>query len=128
MRINGTVKFFNGAKGFGFISPADGSKDVFVHATALERAGTVTLGQAPPADLLFTMYLGVAPLNPCLLRGRWRAGLGLGPPAWGRAGRRSAVRRQRPCAGPVMLLASQAITRTVVLTACQAVWAGRSIG
>ena len=37
--INGTVKFFNNAKGFGFIQPDDGSKDVFVHATALERAG-----------------------------------------------------------------------------------------
>jgi len=39
MRITGTVKFFNGAKGFTFISPEDGSKDVFVHASALERAG-----------------------------------------------------------------------------------------
>lgn len=36
---NGTVKFYNGQKGFGFIQPEDGSKDVFVHATALERAG-----------------------------------------------------------------------------------------
>ena len=35
----GTVKFYNGEKGFGFIQPNDGSKDVFVHATALERAG-----------------------------------------------------------------------------------------
>ena len=35
----GTVKWFNGTKGFGFIQPEDGSKDVFVHATALERAG-----------------------------------------------------------------------------------------
>ena len=35
----GTVKFYNEQKGFGFIEPEDGSKDVFVHATALERAG-----------------------------------------------------------------------------------------
>jgi cold shock protein len=37
--ISGTVKFYNDQKGFGFIQPSDGSKDVFVHATALERAG-----------------------------------------------------------------------------------------
>lgn len=36
---NGTVKFYNGQKGFGFIQPEDESKDVFVHATALESAG-----------------------------------------------------------------------------------------
>ena len=36
---SGTVKFYNGQKGYGFIAPDDGSKDVFVHATALERAG-----------------------------------------------------------------------------------------
>jgi CspA family cold shock protein len=35
----GTVKFYNEQKGFGFLEPEDGGKDVFVHATALERAG-----------------------------------------------------------------------------------------
>ena len=39
----GTVKFFNTQKGFGFIAPADGSKDVFVHISAVERAGMRTL-------------------------------------------------------------------------------------
>ncbi len=38
-RITGTVKFFNTAKGFGFIQPENGGKDVFIHVTALERAG-----------------------------------------------------------------------------------------
>ena len=39
MRIKGTVKFFNATKGFGFITPENGGKDVFVHVTALEFAG-----------------------------------------------------------------------------------------
>ena len=41
----GTVKWFNPAKGFGFITPADGSKDVFVHISAVERAGLTTLNE-----------------------------------------------------------------------------------
>jgi CspA family cold shock protein len=45
MRITGTVKFFNSAKGFGFITPEDGSKDVFVHATAVEQAGLPMLNE-----------------------------------------------------------------------------------
>jgi cold shock protein len=41
----GTVKFFNTAKGFGFIAPEGGGKDVFVHATAVEAAGMRTLNE-----------------------------------------------------------------------------------
>jgi CspA family cold shock protein len=39
----GTVKFFNTTKGFGFIQPEDGAQDVFVHISAVERAGMRTL-------------------------------------------------------------------------------------
>jgi len=41
----GTVKFFNAARGFGFIEPEDGSKDAFVHISAVERAGMSTLSE-----------------------------------------------------------------------------------
>jgi cold shock protein len=49
----GTVKWFNATKGFGFIQPEGGTKDVFVHATALERAGLTSLadGQKVTFDL-----------------------------------------------------------------------------
>ncbi|CAN7391423.1 MULTISPECIES: cold-shock protein [unclassified Devosia] len=51
--INGTVKFFNSTKGFGFISPDGGGKDAFVHISALERAGISSLadGQKVTFDL-----------------------------------------------------------------------------
>ncbi|HEY9548202.1 MAG TPA: cold-shock protein [Kiloniellaceae bacterium] len=41
--ITGTVKFYNDQRGYGFIQPENGQKDVFVHATALERAGILGL-------------------------------------------------------------------------------------
>jgi CspA family cold shock protein len=50
----GTVKFFNTQKGFGFIQPSDGGKDVFVHISAVERAGLRTLveGQKVSYDVV----------------------------------------------------------------------------
>jgi CspA family cold shock protein len=50
----GTVKFFNTQKGFGFIAPSDGSHDVFVHISAVERAGMSTLreGQRVSYDVV----------------------------------------------------------------------------
>ncbi len=45
MATNGVVKFFNHSRGFGFITPEDGSKDVFVHVTALESAGVPSIDE-----------------------------------------------------------------------------------
>jgi len=46
----GTVKWFNASKGFGFIQADDGSKDVFVHISAVERAGLSTLNEGAVVD------------------------------------------------------------------------------
>jgi CspA family cold shock protein len=43
--MKGTVKWFNGNKGYGFIQPEDGGKDVFVHISAVERAGLQSLNE-----------------------------------------------------------------------------------
>jgi CspA family cold shock protein len=46
----GTVKFFNTDRGYGFIAPEDGSKDAFVHISAIERAGISTLSEGQKVE------------------------------------------------------------------------------
>jgi CspA family cold shock protein len=57
---NGTVKWFNSQKGFGFIEPEGGNKDVFVHISAVERAGMSTLneGQKVTFDIVADRQTG----------------------------------------------------------------------
>jgi CspA family cold shock protein len=50
----GTVKWFNATKGYGFIQPDDGSKDVFVHISAVERAGLSTLNDGQKVSFEIT--------------------------------------------------------------------------
>ena len=45
MRRNGTVKFFNQAKGYGFVTPEEGGKDIFVHITAVQKSGIPELNE-----------------------------------------------------------------------------------
>ncbi|MBL6693841.1 MAG: cold-shock protein [Proteobacteria bacterium] len=54
----GVVKFFNNAKGFGFIAPEDGSKDVFVHISSLQRCGIETLNEDDNVEFTVEEYKG----------------------------------------------------------------------
>jgi CspA family cold shock protein len=54
----GVVKFFNSAKGFGFIAPEDGSKDVFVHISSLQRCGIETLNEDDNVEFTVEEYKG----------------------------------------------------------------------
>jgi CspA family cold shock protein len=56
MRISGTVKWFNDAKGFGFITPNDGSKDCFVHHSAIQEEGFKSLAEGDRVE--FDMVQG----------------------------------------------------------------------
>jgi len=53
-KIRGTVKWFNAEKGFGFISPQDGSKDVFVHFSAIQSNGFKTLAEGQRVEFEIT--------------------------------------------------------------------------
>ena len=50
MMATGTVKWFNPTKGYGFIAPQDGGRDVFVHISAVERAGLTSLNEGQTLD------------------------------------------------------------------------------
>ena len=50
MMATGTVKWFNPTKGYGFIAPQDGGRDVFVHISAVERAGLTSLNEGQILD------------------------------------------------------------------------------
>jgi len=55
---NGTVKWFNAQKGFGFIQPSNGGKDVFVHISAVERAGLSSLSEGQSVSYEVTSERG----------------------------------------------------------------------
>jgi CspA family cold shock protein len=59
----GTVKWFNAQKGYGFIQPDDGSKDVFVHVTAVQRAGLTTLNEGQKLSFEVTTERGKPAAN-----------------------------------------------------------------
>jgi len=64
MRTTGTVKWFNDAKGFGFITPSDGSKDCFVHYSAIQGTGFKTLAEGDSVEFdLVTGQKGPAAEN-----------------------------------------------------------------
>ena len=57
-RETGTVKWFNDSKGYGFIAPEDGSKDVFVHISALQKSGLETLEENDNVEFSVEEYNG----------------------------------------------------------------------
>jgi len=84
---SGVVKFFNEAKGFGFISPDDGSNDVFVHISAVERSGLGALsdGDAVTFELEQDRRSGKLAAVDLVVTGRSAGGGGPGPSRFGGA-------------------------------------------
>ena len=68
----GTVKWFNATKGFGFIQPSDGGKDVFVHISAVERAGLSSLREGQQVSFEITERRGEQAENVRKLAGNCR--------------------------------------------------------
>ena len=62
--MQGTVKWFNSQKGYGFIQPADGGKDVFVHISAVERAGMNGLNEGKKSPSISSPIVKAARLQP----------------------------------------------------------------
>ena len=58
MSVTGVVKWYDSEKGYGFIKPSDGSKDVFVHVTALQNAGLATLNEGQTVTFEVTTERG----------------------------------------------------------------------
>jgi CspA family cold shock protein len=84
----GTVKFFNSAKGFGFISPEGGGKDVFVHVSAVEAAGMRTLNEGQKVNFdIQPDARGSKAANLSAPKRKWRGG----------APSRAAMQASLPC-------------------------------